>query len=73
MTKKVPDFSEGEAHNAYTSLPKNIMHVLDPNDLVGSIFFIPQGDGQRLRARIVKDIDVCYGKLQRDSTRIKCI
>ena len=60
---KSPAFAKGEAHNAYTSSPKNSMPILDPNDLVGRNFLIPQEDGQLLRARIVKDIDECYGKL----------
>ena len=44
------------------------MTILDPKDLVGRNFLIPQEDGQHLRARIVKDIDEYDVKLQRDST-----
>ena len=36
-------------------------------------FLIPQENGQRLRARIVKVIDDHDGKIQRDSTRLKFI
>ena len=49
------------------------MPILDPNNLMGRTFLIPQEDGQRLRARIVKTIDDYDGKLQRDSTRLKFI
>ena len=49
------------------------MSILKPNELVGMNFFISQEDGQRLRARIVKAIDYCHGKIQRDSTRLKSI
>ena len=56
-----------------TSLPKYEMHILDPNDLLERTFFIPQEDGQRLRAIIFKDIDDYDGKLQWYSTRLKLI
>ena len=49
------------------------MPILDPNDLVGSTFLIPQEDIQHLRARIVKASDNYDGKLQRDSERLKVI
>ena len=44
------------------------MPILDPKDLVVSAFLILQEDSRRLRARIVKAIDVYDGNLQRDST-----
>ena len=40
---------------------------------MGSAFLIPQEDGQRLRARIVKSIDDYEGELQRDSSIMKFI
>ena len=40
---------------------------------MGSTFFIPQEDGQRLRARIVKALDDYEGHLQRDSSIMKLI
>ena len=49
------------------------MPILDPNDIVGRIFLIPQEDGQLLRATIVKAIDDYEGNLQRDSSRMKFI
>ena len=33
------------------------MPILEPHDLVGRTFIIPQEDGQHIRARIVKAID----------------
>ena len=65
--------TEDEAPNASTSSPKNTMPILDPHNLVGRTFLIPQEDGQRLRARMVKAIDDHDGKLQRDSTILKFI
>ena len=49
------------------------MPKIDPKDLVGSTFHIPKEDGQRMRGRIVNDIDEHDGKLQRDSTTLKFI
>ena len=40
------------------------MPILEPNELVGRTFVIPQEDGQRLRARMVKVINEYEGALQ---------
>ena len=69
--EEAPDVTEDELPDTSTSSPKHKIHVLDPNDLVGRNFVIPQDDGQRLRARIVKAIDDYDRKLQLDSTRLK--
>ena len=65
--------TEQASHNDSNSSPKQTMPVIDPNDLVGRTFLILQEDGQRMRARIVKDLDDYEGDLQRDSSRIKFI
>ena len=55
--EEAPDDAKEKSPNDSFSLSKHKMHVLNPNDLVGRIFLIPQEDGQRLRAKIVKSID----------------
>ena len=49
------------------------MHILDPKDLMGRSFLIPQEDSQRLRDIIVKAIDDHDGMLHRDPTILKYI
>ena len=71
--EEAPADTEQESHDDSVSLPKHAMPILDPKDLVGRTFLIPQEDGQHIRARIVKAIDNYDGKLQRDSTRLKFI
>ena len=55
--EEAPALTEEESPNTSTSLLKQKIPILDPNDLVGRNFLIPQKDGQRLRARIVNAID----------------
>ena len=55
--QEAPVVVEDEAPNASNSSPKHTMHIVDPHDLVVRTFLIPQEDGQRLLARIVKSID----------------
>ena len=42
------------------------MTIIDQNDLVVRNFLILQEDSQRLRARIVKDLDYYEGFIKRD-------
>ena len=71
--EEAPVDTKNESADYSTSSPKHSMPILEPNDLVGRTFIIPQEDGQRLRARIVKAIDDYDEKLQRESTRLKFI
>ena len=45
--------------------------IIDPDYLVGRSFLANKQDGKCLRAKIVKAIDNCNGKLARDSFHLK--
>ena len=72
-SKETSASAEPNAPDDHATSSTHPMPILDPNDLVGRTFLIPQEDGQRLRARIVKAIDDYEGDLQRDSSRMKFI
>ena len=63
-SKEAPTPTEPTAPNDFASSSNHPIPILDPNDLVGRTFLILEEDVQRLRARIVKDIDDYEGDLQ---------
>ena len=55
--------TEQELHNTSNYSSKKTMPIIDPNDLVGRNFLIPQAYGKRLRAGVVKALDDHEGDL----------